>query len=262
MFSDAELERYARQIVLPELGGAGQARLARATVALVGAGGIGAPAILYLAAAGVGRLVVIDDDRVELSNLGRQVIYGEADAGANKADAAAGAVARLNPHVRVEQRCERLDAGSANRLLGDADVILDGSDSFDTRLAVSDASVRLRIPLVSASVARFEGQLATFRGWERDQPCYRCLVGDLPHRDGGTCAEDGVLGPVAGAMGALAATEAVRAAAPFGDDPAGRLLLLDALAFRFRTVRLAQDPACSVCADAVHADVEAEASAL
>jgi molybdopterin/thiamine biosynthesis adenylyltransferase len=245
--SDDELDRYARHIVLPEFGGAGQARLRAATMAVVGAGGIGSPAIQYLAAAGVGRLILIDDDRVEVSNLQRQTIFSGGDSGRAKVAAAADAVARLNPFVVVETRAERVDAANAARLLESADAVVDGCDDFATRLAVADAALGLRVPLVSAAVTRFEGQLATYRGWEPALPCYRCFVGDAPARDGGTCAEDGVLGPAAGVLGTLAALEAIRAVAPFGTDPAGTLLLVDLLALRFRTVRLLPDPGCRTC---------------
>lgn len=246
-FSDDELARYARHIVLPEFGGAGQARLKVATIAVIGAGGIGSPVIQYLGAAGVGRLVVIDDDRVEASNLQRQTIFGSGDAGASKAEAARGFVARLNPFAAVEPHAVRIDAANADALLGGADAVVDGSDNFATRLAVADAALRLRVPLVSAAVTRFEGQLAVYRGWEADKPCYRCFVGHAPERDGGTCAEDGVLGPAAGVLGTLAALEAIRAVAPFGDDPAGTLLIADLLALRFRTLRLPKDPGCPAC---------------
>ncbi|WP_174297325.1 HesA/MoeB/ThiF family protein [Sphingomonas bacterium] len=248
-FSDEELTRYARQIVLPELGGMGQARLARAGVAVVGAGGIGSPAIQYLAAAGIGRLVLIDDDRVEISNLQRQTIFAAADAGRLKVEAAADAVARLNPHVMVDARSVRLDAANAAALLAGVDAILDGSDSFATRLAVSDASLALEVPLVSASVAQFEGQLAVYRGWRAMLPCYRCLVGTPADDPDRSCAAAGVLGPVAGVMGSLAAVEAVRAIVPFGADPAGSLLIVDAGSFRFRTIALRKDPACPSCRD-------------
>ena len=246
--SDDELHRYARHIVLPDFGGGRQARLSAAKVAVVGLGGIGSPAVQYLAGAGVGRLVLIDDDRVEASNLHRQTIYATADVGTPKVEAARDAVARLNAHVAVDTRAARIDAGNAAAMLAGADAVLDGSDSFDTRLAVSDATLALRVPLVSAAVARFDGQLATWRGWEAGLPCYRCLVGGDPGREAGTCADDGVLGPAAGVLGTLAALEAVRAVAPFGEDPAGKLLRVDLLAMRFRTARVAKDPACPSCA--------------
>ena len=239
-----ELARYARHIVLKEIGGAGQLRLKRATVALVGAGGIGSPAIQYLAGAGVGRLILIDDDRVDASNLQRQTIFRTADVGAPKITAAAQAAIAINPHVAIAQRPVRLDRDNAPALLDGADVVIDGSDSFDTRLAVADAALGARIPLVSAAVGQFEGQLAVYRGWEADKPCYRCLVGNDPAREGVSCAEDGVLGPMVGMIGSLAALEAIRAIVPFGEDPAGKLLLADLLYLTIRTIRLPKDPGC------------------
>lgn len=250
MLTDAQLERYARHIVLKEIGGAGQARLLSAHVALIGAGGIGSPAIQYLAAAGVGTLRVIDDDAVALSNLQRQVLYGTDDIGAPKAETARAAVARLNPDVHVIPILQRLDTGNAELMLRDVGVIIDGSDSFGTRLAVADAAQRLRIPLVSAAVGQFEGQLAVYRGWEADKPCYRCLVGEDPARPDVNCAEQGVMGALTGMMGSLAALEAIRALVPFGDDSAGKLLIADLLSLRFRTLVLPKDPACPVCARA------------
>lgn len=245
--SDDELARYARHIVLKEVGGAGQMRLKAATVAIVGAGGIGSPAIQYLGAAGVGRLILIDDDLVEPSNLQRQTIFTTADTGLSKVDAAAAAVRRINPHVAVNVHRTRMEAGNVADLLADADVVLDGCDNFATRFCVADAAQTLRIPLVSAAVGQFEGQLATYRGWEADKPCYRCFVGEDPERAETSCAEDGVLGPVTGVLGSLAALEVLRSIAPFGDDQAGKLLLVDLLALRFRTIRLPKDPGCKSC---------------
>jgi adenylyltransferase/sulfurtransferase len=242
---DDQLDRYARHIILKEIGGAGQQRLLDARAVLVGAGGIGAPAIQYLAAAGVGQLVVIDDDRVALSNLQRQVLFAVADIGRPKVEAAGEAVARLNPDVRLVPVPARLDAGNAVDLLRGADVVLDGSDNFATRLAVADAARALHVPLVSAAVGQFDGQLTVFRGWEAGKPCYRCLVGDDPDRPDMSCADQGVLGALTGALGSLAAIEAIRAIVPFGADPAGTLLLIDALDFRFRTIALPKDPGCS-----------------
>lgn len=242
-----ELARYARHIVLREVGGAGQRRLKQATVAVIGAGGIGSPALQYLAAAGVGCLVLIDDDRVEASNLQRQTIFTEGDVGTPKVNAAAAAIARLNPHVATITHDLCITSGNAAALIAGAEVVIDGCDNFPTRLAVADAALAARIPLVSAAVGQFEGQLAVYRGWEPTKPCYRCLVGDSPDRDGGTCAEDGILGPVTGIMGSMAALEAIRAIVPFGDDPVGKLLLVDLLSWRFRTLGVPKDPACPVC---------------
>jgi adenylyltransferase/sulfurtransferase len=246
--TDAQLERYARHIILKEIGGAGQQRLLAARVALIGAGGIGAPAIQYLAAAGVGRLTVIDDDQVALSNLQRQVLYGVGDIGRAKADAARDAVARLNPDVTVDHRAVRLTPDTAAALIAGADAVIDGSDNFATRLAVSDAATAARIPLVSAAVGQFDGQLSVFRGWTADRPCYRCLVGSDPDRPDVSCADQGVLGALTGVLGSLAAIEAIRAIVPFGADPAGSLLLVDALDFRFRRLSLPKDPGCACAA--------------
>lgn len=245
--TDAQLDRYARQLILKEIGGAGQAALLGAHVALVGAGGIGAPAIQYLAGAGVGTLTLIDDDLVALSNLQRQTLYGMADLGEPKVAAAAAAVARLNPEVRVIAQPVRIDGDNAAELLGAADVVVDGCDNFATRLAVADAALASRKPLVSAAVGQFEGQLGVFRGWEADKPCYRCFVGGDPERAGTSCAEDGVLGALTGLLGSLAALEAIRLIAGFGAESAGRLLLIDALDLRFRTLALPKDPGCPAC---------------
>jgi molybdopterin/thiamine biosynthesis adenylyltransferase len=245
---DEQLERYARHIVLPEIGGAGQARLLASHVAVIGAGGIGSPVIQYLAAAGVGRLTIVDDDRIDLSNLQRQTLFGSAQLGERKVEAAADAVARLTPDCQVFSRAERIDAANAARLLAGVDVVVDGSDNFATRLAVADACLAARIPLVSAAVGRFDGQLAVFRGWETGKPCYRCLVGSDPDRNALNCAEAGILGAVTGVVGSLAAVEVLRSLVPFGEDMAGRLLLVDLLSMRFRSVSLPADPGCATCA--------------
>lgn len=247
--SDRQLDRYARHIVLGEIGGEGQKRLLAATVVIIGAGGIGSPVIQYLAAAGVGRLRVIDDDRVTLDNLQRQVLFGLADIGRHKTQAAAEAVALLNEDVVFEGVEARLAASNAVALLEGADLVVDGSDNFATRLAVSDACTALHIPLVSAAIGRFQVQIGTFRGWEPDRPCYRCFVGDaFDAEDCDTCAELGVLGAMAGLAGSFAVLEAVRAIVGFGEDPGGKLHIFDGLAPAMRTIRIVKDPACSACA--------------
>ncbi|WP_022686522.1 HesA/MoeB/ThiF family protein [Sphingomonas phyllosphaerae] len=246
-----ELARYARHIVLPEIGGSGQQRLARAHVVVIGAGGIGSPVIQYLAAAGVGWLTIIDDDHVDLSNLQRQTLFATGEIGRPKAESAAAAVTRLNPHVTTIAHVARIGVENVDALLSDSpSVVIDGCDNFDTRLLVADAALARRIPLVSAAVGRFEGQVGVYRGWEPGKPCYRCFVGDAPARDAMTCAEEGVLGPVTGIVGSIAALEAIRQIAPFGDDSAGRVLLLDLLSLRFRTLALPADPGCPSCARA------------
>ena len=214
---------------------------------MVGAGGLGAPCLLYLAAAGVGRLRVIDDDRVALSNLQRQVLYGTADVGRGKAGAAADALARLNPDVVVEAVTARLDAANAAALLAGADVIADCTDSFATRGHVAAAAYACRVPLVSAAIGPWDGQLGVFRGWEGG-PCWRCFAGTAVDRPGETCADQGVVGALGGVMGSLQALEVIRSLVPFGESLAGRLLLLDALTMRSRVVRIAKDPACPLCA--------------
>jgi molybdopterin/thiamine biosynthesis adenylyltransferase len=246
--SDEQLDRYARHIVLHEIGGEGQRRLLDSSIALVGAGGIGSPALQYLAAAGVGRLRVIDDDAVSLDNLQRQTLFGTRDVGRGKAEVAGEAVARLNPDVIFEPVAARLDAGNVAELVGGVELVLDGSDNFATRLIVSDHCTRARIPLVSAAVGRFQVQVGTFRGWEPDLPCYRCFVGDaFDAEDCDNCAELGVLGATAGIVGSFAALEAVRQIVGFGEESGGKLHVFDALKPAMRTIRIVKDPACSAC---------------
>ena len=243
-FTDDQLERYARHIVLREIGGAGQARLRGAHVAIIGAGGIGSPAIAYLAAAGIGTLRVIDHDNVSLSNLQRQILFGTDDIGRPKAEAARDAALRLNSDCHVIPINAALDADNAAMLLRDADIILDGCDNFETRLAVSDAATRLRIPLVSAAVGQFEGQIGVWRGWEKGQPCYRCLVGESRTDPARTCAEEGIVGALTGIIGSMAALEVIRALVPFGEPATGKLIVFDLLARRFRNMTIPPDPAC------------------
>lgn len=247
MLSDAELDRYARQIILPAFGGAGQAKLKAAHVAIVGAGGIGCPAITYLAAAGVGKLTIIDDDVVELSNLQRQPLFTDADIGASKAAVAADAARRINPHVKAVAVAERLGNDNALALLGGASLILDGCDNFATRLAVNRAAVASQIPLLSAAIGAFEGQVALYEGWRDGRPCYACLVGDDPNLEGLNCAETGVMGALAGMIGTMAALEAVRALTGWGSALTGRLAIVDMLDRRWREVAIAKDPECPIC---------------
>ncbi len=246
--SEDQLERYARHIVLKEIGGEGQKALLDATVAVVGAGGIGSPLIQYLAAAGVGRLNIADDDIVDLSNLQRQTLYSTDMVGMPKVAEAARVVAGLNSDVAVEMFARRIDKDSVRGLLDSADVVVDGSDNFDTRLLVADVAHELRIPLVSAAIGQFEGQLGVFRGWETDKPCYRCFVGSDPDRADASCSDQGVLGALAGMMGSFAALETIRQIVGFGEDSAGRLFLFDTLSLRFRDIVLPKDPGCPLCA--------------
>ena len=248
MLSTDELERYARHIVLPEVGGAGQAALQRARVLVIGAGGLGAPLLLYLAAAGVGTLGVIDDDAVSLSNLQRQVIHATPDVDKPKVESAAAAIHRLNPHVTVKPHHARLTAQNALDLIGAYDVIADGSDNFATRYLVSDACYFAKKPLVTAALGPFDGTLTSIRPHERGadgmpNPTYRCLFPEPPPP--GTvpvCAEAGILGALAGVIGAMAALEVIREVVGFGEGLVGRLFMLDARAMRFETLSYAWDP--------------------
>jgi len=241
-FSDDEIERYARHLVLAEVGGPGQQRLRAARVGVVGLGGVGAPAALYLTAAGIGTLRLIDDDTVGLSNLQRQIAFSTPDIGRPKVEAGAETLSGLNPHVRIETRAERLTGANAGDLLGDCDVVLDGTDDFDTRFAINAACLSLGIPLVSGALGRWSGQVVVFHG----KPCYRCLVPAAPP-DAETCARVGVVGALAGVVGSMAALETIKLVAGAGEPLSGRLLLYDGLAGTARTVRVPPDPACPTC---------------
>jgi molybdopterin/thiamine biosynthesis adenylyltransferase len=252
-FTDEEVERYARHLVLREIGGQGQQRLKSARVLIVGAGGLGAPAALYLAAAGVGTLGLVDADVVALSNLQRQVLYITADVGRSKVAAAGERLAALNPHIEVETHAWMLDEANAAELVRDFDVVLDGTDSFTTRFAVNAACYGEGKPLVSGAIGRWSGQLALFEaGLTRGQPhaerkpCYRCLVPEVPP-DAETCAAVGVMGALAGVIGSMMALEAIKQITGAGETLSGRLLIYDALAADFRTVGLSADPGCEVC---------------
>jgi molybdopterin-synthase adenylyltransferase len=246
------LDRFARHIVLPELGGAGQVALSAAHVALVGCGGIGSPAVQYLAGAGVGQLTLIDGDVVELSNLQRQTVFTEADLGRAKAEAAADWVRRFDGATEVRAVAGRVGGDCAARLLEGATLVLDGCDNFATRLAVSDACVKLGVPLTSAALGRFQGQVANFAGHLPKESCYRCFVGDaFDAEDCDTCADDGVLGAMAGWVGTFAAMHAVRVlvagAAALGDPQWGKVHLLDGLTPSLRTMRIVKDRECRGC---------------
>jgi molybdopterin/thiamine biosynthesis adenylyltransferase len=247
------IDRFQRHIVLPEIGGAGQVALTNAHVVIVGLGGIGSPALQYCAGAGIGRFTLIDDDRVEASNLQRQTLFATRDVGHGKATSARRWLANFDDSIDVALSDQRINVDNAPELIEGANLILDGTDNFATRLAVSDASVAARIPLLSAAVGRFQGQVGAFAGHLPDQPCYRCFVGDaFDAQDCDTCAEDGILGAMAGWTGSFAAMQAVRilleGAASFGKPGWGRLHLLDGSAPAMRTLTIAKDPACKACA--------------
>ncbi len=246
--SPDEARRYARHLVLPEFGPAGQARLKRGSVLAVGAGGLGSPVALYLAAAGVGTLGIVDSDTVDVSNLQRQILYGTSDVGRRKTDAAAERLADANPHVNVVRIADRLTAANALEIVRDFDVVVDGTDNFPTRYLVNDACVLAGKPNVWASVHRFEGQASVF--WSSRGPCYRCLHPEPPPEGSvPSCAEGGVLGVLPGLLGVVQAVEAVKILTGLGDPLVGRLLLFDALAMRFREIRLAKNAECAMCGE-------------
>jgi molybdopterin/thiamine biosynthesis adenylyltransferase len=247
------LDRFARHIVLPEIGGAGQAALAKSRVVLIGLGGIGSPALQYLAAAGIGALVLVDDDTVDVTNLQRQTIYCDREVGHRKAELAEVWVNDFDPDLEVFWKVERVTRDNAAEIVAGADLVLDGCDNFATRLAVSDACVAAGVPLLSAAVGRFQGQVGAFAGHLPDQPCYRCFVGDAFDADDcDTCAEDGMLGAMAGWAGTFAALQAIRvllaASGGMGDPQWGKLHVLDGLAPSLRTITIAKDAACRACA--------------
>lgn len=250
-FTDAQLNRYSRHILLQEVGAVGQAKLKAARVLIVGAGGLGSPLALYLAAAGVGTLGLVDHDTLELSNLQRQVIHQTARIGQNKAESAAQTLNALNPEVGVEIHARRMDAEAAEQLIPRYDIVCDGTDNFATRFLLGDACHLMARPLVSAAVLRFEGQLSVYRSHDGTCPCHRCLNPEPPPPGlVPTCSEAGVLGAVTGVMGTLQATEVLKLILGIGEPLAGRLLLWDALDARFRTVKLRRDPACALCGEA------------
>ncbi len=241
-FTDEEIERYARHLVLREVGGPGQQKLKTASVLVVGAGGLGSPVALYLAAAGVGAIFLADPDVVDRSNLQRQVIYGEDDIGRPKAEAAADRLASLNPHIFVAGYNGAFDEATADELVQGVDLVLDGTDNFETRFAVNAACVRHGKPLISGAIGRWTGQVGVFGR----RPCYRCLVPEIPP-DAETCVAVGVVGALAGVMGSMMALEAIKLIAGAGQPLTGRLLIYDALAGETRTVKVAGDPDCPVC---------------
>jgi adenylyltransferase/sulfurtransferase len=242
--SDEELERYARHIVLPQVGGVGQRKLKAASIAVIGAGGIGSAVIPALAGAGVAKLTIIDSDVVELANLHRQPLFAEADTGESKAALAAAFVKRLNRFVEVDAKRERVGTDNAKMLLSGHDLVIDGSDNFATRLAVSDACVALAIPLLSAAAVQFQGQVGLFRA----QPCYRCFVGDAFDADDcDNCSELGVLGALPATVGSFAALLAINMIAGVGREQAGQLHLFDGEALSWRVIRIPADPGCRAC---------------
>lgn len=243
---DRELERYSRQMILPDWGAEGQLALRDATALVVGAGGLGSPAAMYLAAAGTGKLVIVDDDAVELVNLQRQILHGESDLGRPKTESGADRLRDLNPLVRIETVREHLNAENAGSLVGLADIVLDGSDNFETRYAVNAACVSKSKPLVTGSVIRWEGQVTVLRP-DREGPCYACLFPPEAEDREEACAEAGIVAPLPGIIGAIQALEAMKVIAVLGEPLEGRLLTLDARTMRWTERGYGRDPGCPVC---------------
>jgi adenylyltransferase/sulfurtransferase len=246
---DAALLRYSRHLLLDELGPDAQARFAAGRALVVGMGGLGAPAAQFLAAAGVGRLTLCDDDAVDLTNLQRQILYAGPDVGARKVDAARARLAAVNPEVEVVGLPRRVDALALAELVPSADVVLDCTDNFATRHAINRACVAARVPLVSGAALRFDGQLAVFDARDEASPCYHCLFGDGDELEETRCATMGVFAPLVGIVGSTQAAEALKLLAGVGTSLAGRLLLVDALAMQWRELRVPRDPDCPVCRD-------------
>jgi adenylyltransferase/sulfurtransferase len=253
--NDQDLERYARHIVLKEIGGQGQQQLLNSKVLVIGAGGLGSPLLMYLAAAGVGTIGIVDDDEVTLSNLQRQILYTTEAVGMAKTASAGKTLEALNPGIKVIPHAVRLTPENADAIIKGYDLVADGCDNFETRLAVSDACTKARKPLVSAAILRFDGQLSTFKPHVKDAngkplPCYRCLVPEAPPAEGLNCADVGVLGAIAGVMGTLQGVEVVKELLGMGTSLAGRVLIYDGLTADFRTVKLPKDPTCPGCSGA------------
>jgi molybdopterin/thiamine biosynthesis adenylyltransferase/rhodanese-related sulfurtransferase len=251
VLDESQRDRYSRHLILPEVGEKGQMKFLDAKVLCIGAGGLGSPALLYLAAAGIGTIGIVDDDHVEANNLQRQVIHNTERVGIGKAESARETLTKLNPDVKIEIHPFRITADNARELMSQYDIVIDGSDNFDTRYVVNDAAVPLRKPVVHGSIFRFEGMVSTFIPYEG--PCYRCLYPEAPPSElAPTCSEAGVLGILPGIVGSLEANEALKLAAGYGEPLAGRLLIFDAQTTRFSEVKVRRDPSCPTCGEGSH----------
>lgn len=250
MLSAGQSERYLRHILVRDIGAQGQQKLLSAKILIVGVGGIGAPVLQYLCAAGIGRIDLIDDDIVELSNLQRQIIYSVDDIGRKKVDAAKDFCQKLNPDTKVTTFGEKLTKKNAVNFFENYDLVIEGVDSFDTRYIVNAASIQTRTPFISAAVGRFDGQVSLFAPFKGDLPCYRCLVPQAPSRNEQTnCLEEGVVGSLTGVVGSLVSMEVIKSLLAFGEDLSGWILIYDGLTGAIRRVRLPRDTLCSACAD-------------
>jgi adenylyltransferase/sulfurtransferase len=243
--NDQDLLRYSRQIILPEVGIEGQQALLDSTMLLIGVGGLGSPSAMYLAAAGVGHLIIADFDKVELSNLQRQVIHHTDDIGEFKVDSAKVKMLSINPDVKITT-VKDLSENNLNTWVDKSDIVLDGTDNFDTRFKINKACVEQKTPLVSAAVIRFEGQLSVFKGYEVDKPCYQCLYSEEGNSDE-NCTDNGILAPVAGMLGTMQALQAIKVVLSLGEQLVGKLMMIDALDLTFRSVKINKDSACKIC---------------
>jgi len=244
--NDHELLRYSKQIMLPQIDIEGQQKINDSTILIIGMGGLGSPTALYLAAAGVGHLVIADFDQVELSNLQRQIIHRTADIGDDKVNSAKTKLLELNPNIKVTIANEIMHSDNLVSLIKDVDIVLDGTDNFESRFEINKVCVESQKPLISAAVIRFEGQISVFKGYEVDQPCYQCLYSEEGNgRE--SCVENGVLAPVAGLVGTMQALQAIKVLLGIGEQLCGELLLIDGLDLSFRKVKIAKDPECPIC---------------
>ncbi|SFV89548.1 Sulfur carrier protein adenylyltransferase ThiF [hydrothermal vent metagenome] len=243
--NDDELLRYSRQIMLPEIGIEGQQTLLDSTMLLIGVGGLGSPSAMYLAAAGVGHLILADFDQVELSNLQRQVIHTTGDIGKDKVISAKETISAINPNIKITTLTD-LNADNIGEWVQKADIVLDGTDNFDTRFKINQSCVTNKTPLVSAAVIRFEGQLSVFKGYKKNQPCYQCLYSTTGNNDE-NCTDNGILAPVAGMLGTMQALQALKVILNLGEQLVGKLIIVDALDLTFRTIKLNKDKHCSIC---------------
>ena len=246
--NDQALLRYSRQIILPEIGIEGQQALLDSTLLLIGMGGLGSPTAMYLAASGVGNLIIVDFDKVEISNLQRQIIHHTQDIGKAKVDSAREKMLAINPDINVEVINQKLDETALGELVRRVDIVLDGTDNFTTRFEINKACVTHKKPLVSAAVIRFEGQLSVFKGYKTDQPCYQCLYSKEGHSDE-NCTDNGILAPVAGVMGTMQALQAIKTILHLGEQLTGKLMIVDALDLTFRTIGINKDDSCPVCSN-------------
>lgn len=244
--TDDQIERYARHLILKEIGGPGQQKLLKSKVLVIGAGGLGSPLLMYLAAAGVGTIGIIDHDSVDLSNLQRQIVHMTSAIGQDKVTSAKEMIKNINPDINVVTYHERLTDDNAEKIISEYDVVADGCDNFTTRFLVNDICIAQRKPLISGALSQFDGQLSTFKGYEDTQPCYRCLVPDHP-KGILSCAEAGILGAVAGVVGTMQAVEVLKELLNIGDSLAGKLVIYDSLSAASRTIKLPKDPGCKYC---------------